>query len=78
MKKTVVRRVARAAEPMIGNSAGAGVDVSGLYIDMLCERFKDRGIRTVGGTKKKSAALSGTLSKPLNQPPMVSLSWVPV
>lgn len=59
MKKTVVRRVARAAEPMIGSTAGAGVDVSGLYIDMLCERFKDRGIRTVGGTGKKSAALSG-------------------
>ena len=59
MKKTVVRRVARAAEPMIGSTAGAGVDVSGLYIDMLCERFKDRGIRTVGSTGKKSADLSG-------------------
>ena len=46
MKKTVVRRVVRAAEPIIGNTAGAGVDVSNLYIDMLCERFKDRGIKT--------------------------------
>ena len=59
MKKTVIRRVARAAEPMVGNTAGAGVDVSSLYIDMLCERFKDRGIRTVGIAEKKRVTLSG-------------------
>ena len=57
MKKTVVRRVARAAEPMIGSTAGAGVDVSGLYIDMLCERFKDRGIRTAGAEGAERAEL---------------------
>ena len=59
MKKTVVRRVARAAEPMIGNTAGVGVDVSSLYIDMLCERFKNRGIRRVSdGATKKSVSRS--------------------
>ena len=52
MKKTVVRRVVRASEPIIGSSATAGVDVSNLYIDMLCERFKCRGIRRVGDDKK--------------------------
>ena len=53
MKKTVVRRVARAAEPMVGSAANAGVDVSSLYIDMLCEKFKDRGIRTPSADTKK-------------------------
>ena len=59
MKEAKVRIVARAAEPMIGSSSQHSVDVSGLYIDMLCERFKDRGIRRVtDDTKKKSARSS--------------------
>ena len=56
MNKSKARIVARAAEPIIGSSSLSGVDVSSLYIDMLCERFKDRGIRRVtNDTKKKSA-----------------------
>ena len=56
MNKSKVRIVARAAEPMIGSSSLSGVDVSALYIDMLCEKFRDRGIRRAdsGAKKKKS------------------------
>ena len=57
MNKSKARIVARAAEPMIGSSSLSGVDVSGLYIDMLCEKFRDRGIRRVDddARKKKSS-----------------------
>lgn len=53
MKKTIVRRVARAAEPVIGSGTAASVDVSGLYIDMLCERFRERGIRRAPDIQEK-------------------------
>ena len=48
MKKTQARIVAASAEPMAGSPSypHGGIDVSALYIDMLCERFRDRGIRT--------------------------------
>ena len=48
MKKTQTRIVAAAAEPMAGSPSYShgGIDVGALYIDMLCERFRDRGIRT--------------------------------
>ena len=48
MKKRSATRVAGAAEVMTGSPSVArgGIDVSALYIDMLCERFKDRGIKT--------------------------------
>ncbi len=51
MKKRTVRALSANAAA-VGNTAGVGVDMSGLYIDMLCERFKDRGIRTVGGASQ--------------------------
>ena len=46
MKKTEVRASARSASIALGSPSRAGVDVAALYIDMLCERFKDRGVKT--------------------------------
>jgi len=46
MKKTEVRASARSASVAIGSPSRGGVDVAALYIDMLCERFKDRGVKT--------------------------------
>ncbi len=47
MKKTEARVSARSATVALGSpSRAGGVDVAALYIDMLCERFKDRGIKT--------------------------------
>ncbi len=47
MKKVRVSVSARSASVAVGSpSARGGVDVAALYIDMLCERFKDRGIKT--------------------------------
>lgn len=47
MKKTEVRASARSASVAVGSpTRGSGVDVAALYIDMLCERFKDRGVKT--------------------------------
>lgn len=48
MKKTGTVRVSeRSASVAVGSpSRQGGVDVAALYIDMLCERFKDRGIKT--------------------------------
>ena len=59
MKKTRVRIVAASAEPIVGSSSVVGADVSSLYIDMLCERFKNRGIRTVGADLSKKNASKG-------------------
>ena len=58
MNKSKARIVARAAEPMIGSSSYSGVDVSSLYIDMLCEKFRDRGIRRVDNDVKKKTSRS--------------------
>ena len=48
MKKVQTRVIAAMAEPMVGSPtrANGGIDVSALYIDMLCEKFRNRGIRT--------------------------------
>ena len=47
MEKTKARASARSANVAIGSpSQRGGVDVAALYIDMLCERFKDRGVKT--------------------------------
>ena len=48
MKKTGAIRVSeRSVSVALGSpSRQSGVDVAALYIDMLCERFKDRGIKT--------------------------------
>jgi hypothetical protein len=52
MKKKSVTKVDAIAETMSGSPSaiGAGVDVTALYIDMLCERFKNRGIKTSAQT----------------------------
>jgi hypothetical protein len=52
MKKTGIGAAAAMAEPMTG--CYGGVDIGALYIDMLCEKFKNRGIRT-GIPAEKSA-----------------------
>ena len=52
-KKNVVRTCAAAVAANNGAST-VEVDVCSLYIDMLCERFKDRGIRTVGASAENA------------------------
>ncbi len=52
MKKTGASAAAAMAEPMTG--CYGGIDIGALYIDMLCEKFKNRGIRT-GIPAEKSA-----------------------
>jgi len=47
MKKGMVKAYA-AMQTAAGSPSKGGVDTCGLYIDMLCEKFKDRGIRTNG------------------------------
>ena len=44
MKKTSARVVAAPAETVSGTAGG--IDVGALYVDMLCERFKNRGIKS--------------------------------
>ena len=58
MKKTKARVVAAAPEVAVGSPtvSVSGIDVSALYIDMLCERFKNRGIKT-GLSEAKSAEI---------------------
>ena len=47
MKKTETRVSARSASVAVGSpTRGGGADIAALYIDMLCERFKDRGVKT--------------------------------
>ena len=59
MKKNEARVVAATAEPMTGSPSGrfGGADISALYIDMLCEKFKNRGIKTGVTDAKRSAEL---------------------
>ncbi len=46
MKKTERRVSSRSAAVALGSpTRGGGVDIAALYIDMLCERFKDRGVK---------------------------------
>jgi hypothetical protein len=58
MNKTKARVVAAPPEVACGSPAASvsGIDVSALYIDMLCERFKNRGIKT-GLSEAKSAEI---------------------
>ena len=44
MKKTGARVATAMAEPMTG--CYGGIDIGALYIDMLCDKFKNRGIKT--------------------------------
>lgn len=46
MKKNRPGIANSAAEVSLGSPSASGVDVSRLYIDMLCEKFRDRGIKT--------------------------------
>ena len=45
MKKTKETASLRSAAVAIGSPSRSGVDVVSLYIDMLCEKFRDRGIK---------------------------------
>ena len=58
MKKVRARVATAVAEPGVGSPAGmyGGIDISTLYIDMLCERFKNRGIKS-GLSEAKSAEI---------------------
>lgn len=58
MKKTEMRVVSAPAEAMTGSpSVGCvSIDIGALYIDMLCERFKNRGIKS-GLSELKSAEI---------------------
>ena len=48
MKKSVRRVASATAEVAVGSPAAryGGIDVGELYIDMLCEKFKNRGVKT--------------------------------
>ncbi len=48
MKERQERIVAATAEPVSGSPSVArgGINISDLYMDMLCERYKNRGIKT--------------------------------
>ena len=54
MKKTGAGAAAAMAEPMTG--CYGGIDIGALYIDMLCEKFKNRGIKT-GLSAQRSAEI---------------------
>ena len=58
MKKTRASVSAAIAEPMTGSPSGSfgGIDIGALYIDMLCEKFKNRGIKS-GLSEEKSAEI---------------------
>ena len=48
---------------MVGSVSHSSVDVSSLYIDMLCEKFRDRGIRRVDDdTRRKKPARAYALT----------------
>ena len=66
MKKIGVKTFDKPTTVAAGNARG-GVDVASLYIDMLCEKFKDRGIRTsvrgdAEAQRKKESAKSRLIS----------------
>ena len=54
MKKTSTRVVAAPPETISGTAGG--IDIGALYVDMLCERFKNRGIKS-GLSELKSAEI---------------------
>ncbi len=63
MKKREPLRAA--AETALGSPSVRGVDVSVLYIDMLCEKFKDRGIRMGMTSGNGRESRENTLSREL-------------
>lgn len=70
MKKTRARIVAATAEPIAGSpsSVYGGADIGSLYIDMLCEKFKNRGIKTGMASeadKQKSKEALSSVSRSL-------------
>ena len=63
MKKIGVRTCDRSASVAVGSQSRGSADVVTLYIDMLCERFKNRGIKMsvqsdADAQKKKDSARS--------------------
>ena len=67
MKKIGVKTFDRSAGVAVGSQTRGGVDVVTLYVDMLCERFKNRGIRMsvqsdADAQKKKDSARSRLIS----------------
>ncbi len=60
MKKPGVRVASSAPSVALGSQSARGVDVAALYIDMLCEHFKDRGIKVgvQSGTEPRGRAKS--------------------
>ena len=67
MKKIGAKTFDKAASVAVGSQSRGSVDVASLYIDMLCERFKDRGIKTsvqsgVDAQKSKDSARSRLIS----------------
>jgi hypothetical protein len=65
MKKSQARIVAATAEPMVGSptTACGGIDISALYIDMLCDKFKNRGIKKGLENRKSGADLARDAEK---------------
>ena len=65
MKKVQTRIVAATAEPMTGSPSTSfgGVDIGLLYIDMLCDKFKNRGIKTGLNTRRSSEELAKDAEK---------------
>ena len=51
-KRSVVKTCAQSA--MSSAVSTSGIDVCNLYIEMLCEKFKDRGIRTAGASAENA------------------------
>ena len=67
MKKIGAVAFDKAASVAVGSQTRGGADVATLYIDMLCERFKDRGIKTsvrssADTEKKKESARKKLIS----------------
>ena len=58
MKNTRARVATAPAEATVGSPSGiyGGIDIGALYIDMLCEKFKNRGIKS-GLSDAKSAEI---------------------
>ena len=76
MKKT--RVVASATEISVGSPsrANTGVDVSRLYLDILCEKFNNRGIKTGvmldAERRREKEKILGAMSNSKNAPQIVS------
>ena len=76
MKKT--RVVASATEISVGSpsKANTGVDVSRLYLDILCEKFNNRGIKTGvmldAERRREKEKILGAMSNNKNTPQIVS------